>query len=63
MLTPDETLALAERLGDHSVLYLNPLLAGIDPAASWKMLRLFERAVRPFLTLSPRGPVPNDEGG
>jgi len=33
----------------HSVLYLNPLLAGIDPALSWEMLRLYEREVHPHL--------------
>ncbi len=49
VLTPEQALALAEELTSHSVLYLNPLLAGIDPAASWRMLRLFERAVLPYL--------------
>jgi hypothetical protein len=49
ILTPEDTLALAEHLGDHSVLYLNPLLAGIDPAFSWEMLRLYEREVHPYL--------------
>jgi hypothetical protein len=48
-LTPEQGLALAEELGDHSVFYLNPLLAGIDPALSWEMLRLYEREVHPFL--------------
>lgn len=52
VLTPDQTLALAEQLGPHSVLFLNPLLAGIDPALSWEMLRLYEREVHPHL---PRG--------
>jgi hypothetical protein len=50
VLTPEDTLALAERLGDHSVFYLNPLLAGIDPAFSWQMLRLYEREVHPYLS-------------
>ena len=49
VLTPDETLELAEKLGRNSVLYLNPLLAGIAPGASWEMLRLFEREVHPHL--------------
>jgi hypothetical protein len=49
VVTPEQTLALAAELGEHSVLYLNPLLAGIDPALSWKMLRLYERAVHPYL--------------
>ena len=49
VLTPEQTLALASDLGSHSVFYLNPLLAGIDPAFSWRMLRLYERAVHPYL--------------
>jgi hypothetical protein len=53
VLTPEETLALAERLGDHSVFYLNPLLSGIEPAFSWEMLHLYEREVHPYLPASP----------
>ena len=34
VLTPDQALELAENLGQHSVIYLNPLLAGIDPGGS-----------------------------
>ena len=52
VLTPEATLELAEELGPNSVLYLNPLLAGIAPEASWEMLRLYEREVHPHL---PRG--------
>ena len=49
VLTPEEAIALAEQLGDKSVLFLNPLLAGIDPEFSWEMLRLYEREVHPHL--------------
>jgi hypothetical protein len=49
VLAPEQTLALAESLGRHSVLYLNPLLAGIDPAFAGRMLELYEREVHPFL--------------
>jgi hypothetical protein len=52
VLTPEQALELASRLGEHSVLYLNPLLAGIDPAFAAAMLDLYEREVHPFL---PRG--------
>jgi hypothetical protein len=52
VLTPDDALAMAEKLGPNSVLFLNPLLAGIDPAFSWQMLKLYEREVHPHL---PRG--------
>jgi len=47
--TPEETLALVEELGPEGVFYLNPLLAGLDPAFSWEMLRLYEREVHPHL--------------
>lgn len=49
VLTPEQVLSLCEGLGEHSVLYLNPLLAGIEPARSWAMLRLFEDRVLPHL--------------
>ncbi|HVH18208.1 MAG TPA: hypothetical protein VNF72_07905, partial [Myxococcota bacterium] len=49
VLTPEETLALAAELGSHSVFYLNPLLAGIDPKLATEMLSLYEREVHPFL--------------
>lgn len=49
VLTPDQALLLAQELGEHSVLYLNPLLAGIDPGFAWDMLRLYEREVHPHL--------------
>jgi alkanesulfonate monooxygenase SsuD/methylene tetrahydromethanopterin reductase-like flavin-dependent oxidoreductase (luciferase family) len=49
VLTPEQALALAERLGSHSVLYLNPLLSGIETAYAEEMLALFEREVHPYL--------------
>ncbi|HVN40924.1 MAG TPA: LLM class flavin-dependent oxidoreductase [Myxococcota bacterium] len=49
VLTPEETLALASELGSHSVFYLNPLLAGIDPKLASQMLSLYEREVHPYL--------------
>lgn len=52
VLSVEDTLAMAEQLGSHSVLYLNPLLAGIEPKASWLMLHRFEQQVLPYL---PRG--------
>ncbi len=55
VMTPEQVVAMANDLGDHSSLYLTPLLGGIEPARAWKMLRLFEREVYPQL---PRGPVP-----
>lgn len=49
VMTAEQTLELADALGPHSVLYLNPLLAGIDPGKSWRMLKLFEDSVHPYL--------------
>jgi len=49
VLTPDEAVELIQRLGPDGRLSLNPLLAGIDPAAAWQMLDLFEREVLPVL--------------
>jgi hypothetical protein len=49
VLTPEQTLALATELGPNSVLYLNPLLSGIDPAFAQQMLQLYEREVHPYL--------------
>jgi hypothetical protein len=49
VLTPEQTLALAQSLGPDGVLYLNPLLAGIDPRFAAEMLALYEREVHPHL--------------
>lgn len=49
VVTPEQCLAMAQRFGSHSVFYLNPLLSGIDPKESWKMLRLYEEQVHPYL--------------
>ena len=60
VLTPEQALALAEKLGDESVLYLSPLLAGIAPRLAAEMLDLYEREVHPHLRRSagPRDPQP-----
>lgn len=49
VMTPEQVLAMAEQLPENSVLFLNPLLSGIDPQLSWEMLALFEREVHPYL--------------
>ena len=49
VLTPDETVELARELGTDGRLNFSPLLAGIDPAWSWSMLRLLETDVLPHL--------------
>jgi alkanesulfonate monooxygenase SsuD/methylene tetrahydromethanopterin reductase-like flavin-dependent oxidoreductase (luciferase family) len=55
VLTPEQVVTMGQELGDHSSMYLTPLLGGIDPARAWTMLRLFEREVYPHL---PRGACP-----
>ena len=45
VLTPDEAVELIAALGPDGRVSLNPLLAGIDPAAAWQMLDLFDREV------------------
>jgi hypothetical protein len=42
--TPESALELAQEIGDNSVFFLNPLLAGIDADMPWEMLHLYERA-------------------
>ncbi len=49
VLAPEEAIALSDELGPSGVLYLNPLLAGVDPRLSWEMLQLYEREVHPYL--------------
>ena len=58
VVTPDEAVELAARLGPGGELHLNPLLAGIDPAAARRMLDLFEREVLPHLGERELGPLP-----
>ena len=66
VLSPEQTLELADRLGDHSVLYLNPLLAGIRPRDAHLMLGLYEHAVHPYLAGQPgretNGPLKSPHG-
>lgn len=49
VLTPEETVELAQALGGDGRLNFSPLLAGIDPDWSWSMLRLVEDEVLPRL--------------
>lgn len=49
VVTPEEAIALGERLGPHGLLLLNPLLGGTPIHEAWRMLRLFESRVLPYL--------------
>ncbi len=51
VLRPEEVIALAESLGQDAILYMTPLLCGLDPALAWQSLRLLEREVLPHLPL------------
>lgn len=64
VLTPEQAVDLVRDLGDHSSLYLTPLLGGIDPARAWKMLHLFEEKVLPHIPRDsrPRWGVPETVG-
>jgi alkanesulfonate monooxygenase SsuD/methylene tetrahydromethanopterin reductase-like flavin-dependent oxidoreductase (luciferase family) len=49
VVTPEEAIDLAHGLGPDGRFNLSPLLAGIDPAWSWEMLRCVEHEVLPAL--------------
>jgi alkanesulfonate monooxygenase SsuD/methylene tetrahydromethanopterin reductase-like flavin-dependent oxidoreductase (luciferase family) len=50
VVTPDQCVALAQSLGAHSEITLQPLMGGLDPEVSWASLQLFEQKVLPRLT-------------
>ena len=49
IVTPDQCLELAHRLGPSGALEFHPLVGGADPAIGWAGLRLFETDVLPRL--------------
>ncbi|MCB1676130.1 MAG: LLM class flavin-dependent oxidoreductase [Halioglobus sp.] len=49
VLTPQQVIALASSLGPQGVLFFNPLMGGIPVREAWRMLRLFEQQVKPYL--------------
>jgi alkanesulfonate monooxygenase SsuD/methylene tetrahydromethanopterin reductase-like flavin-dependent oxidoreductase (luciferase family) len=52
VVTPDECVALAERLGPHAELSFQPLMGALPPEHGWSSLELFESAVLPRLRSS-----------
>jgi alkanesulfonate monooxygenase SsuD/methylene tetrahydromethanopterin reductase-like flavin-dependent oxidoreductase (luciferase family) len=50
IVTPEECLALARRLGPTGQLEFHPLVAGADPEIGWSSLRLFQEQVMPALS-------------
>lgn len=49
VLTPLECIDLARRMGPAGLMFIHPLLAGVDPAVGWETLRLLETQVLPAL--------------
>jgi alkanesulfonate monooxygenase SsuD/methylene tetrahydromethanopterin reductase-like flavin-dependent oxidoreductase (luciferase family) len=49
VVTPEECVALATRLGDDAELTFQPLMGAMPPEIGWRSLRLFESAVLPAL--------------
>ncbi len=47
VLTPEDAIHRIRALGRDRTFILTPLLGGLDPALSWRGLRLFEREVWP----------------
>jgi alkanesulfonate monooxygenase SsuD/methylene tetrahydromethanopterin reductase-like flavin-dependent oxidoreductase (luciferase family) len=62
VLMPEQALELAQGLGAEGVLYVTPLLSGLDPALAWESLRLLEREVLPHLPGPSRGAAPPAPG-
>jgi alkanesulfonate monooxygenase SsuD/methylene tetrahydromethanopterin reductase-like flavin-dependent oxidoreductase (luciferase family) len=53
ILDPDEAIQLGNRLGRRGWMMFNPLMAGIAPEEAWKMLRLVEERVMPYVDEEP----------
>ncbi|MFN8626711.1 MAG: LLM class flavin-dependent oxidoreductase [Candidatus Binatia bacterium] len=49
VLTPEQAIGLGRQLGSSGMLLFNPLMGGIPVYEAWRMLRLFESKVKPFL--------------
>lgn len=49
VITPDECLAMIDRLGDRGMLSLDPLMGGLPPELGWESLELFAKEVAPRL--------------
>jgi len=59
VVTPDEAIELATRLGPGGELHLNPLLAGIEPSWARQMLDTFEQQVLPHIGTRDLAPLPS----
>lgn len=61
VVTPDECVALAEKLGPDGTLLLHPLMGGLAPELGWASLELFARRVWP--RIRPRAAGVSQGGG
>lgn len=50
--TPEECVAMAERLGPDGILTLHPLVSGLPPRHAWESLKTFGEEVLPLLRKS-----------
>lgn len=53
VITPEECLAMIERLGEQGTLSLDPLMGGMPPELGWESLELFASAVAPRIGRQP----------
>ena len=53
IVTPDECVVLADRLGHGAPLLFQPLVAGLDPNVAWRSLELLETSVLPRIMPPP----------
>jgi alkanesulfonate monooxygenase SsuD/methylene tetrahydromethanopterin reductase-like flavin-dependent oxidoreductase (luciferase family) len=59
VVTPDECVALVQKLGHHSDLMFQPLMGAMPPEIGWRSLELFASAVLPrLISLGYRDPLP-----
>lgn len=49
IMDPEEAIAFGQSLGRRGWMVFNPLMAGIEPAWAWEMLRVLEDRVFPYM--------------
>lgn len=53
VVTPDQCVEIAQKLGPKGRIALHPLMGGMDPALGWESLELFASKVMPRLEITP----------
>jgi hypothetical protein len=59
VVTPDECVTLAEKLGPDGTLLLHPLMGGLAPELGWASLELFASRVWPRIRTRAAGVSPD----